>query len=158
VRLLIDNKANVELRDKDRKTALVEAARTGEDKCVKLLVDAKACVNQQNHDGLAGLHAACSGVDTGRARHADCVCLRINGKADVHLQDIAGATHTHTLKHELSIIRPVQIILFVHVHSRPPLGDRAVAEAVSTDSCFLDCCCWESADCVCVSVCFTDLG
>jgi hypothetical protein len=58
VRLLIDNKANVQLQDVNGNAGLTFAALKGHLECLKLVLDAKADINHQTSDGQNALSTA----------------------------------------------------------------------------------------------------
>ncbi|EPS39981.1 hypothetical protein H072_6288 [Dactylellina haptotyla CBS 200.50] len=86
VKLLLDAGADVNVKDKDGKTALFEAARRGHDEIVKLLLDAKVEVNSTDKDGRSALFST---IERGKKTAAK---LLLDARANVNLKDRAGVT------------------------------------------------------------------
>jgi ankyrin repeat protein len=58
MRLLLKNNADVTIANQSGQTALLFAASDGQLECLRLMIDAKADVNQDK-TGLTGLYSAC---------------------------------------------------------------------------------------------------
>ena len=86
VKKLVENKAEVNLQDKDGWSALMDAAMLGHTDTVKVLVENKADLNLQDKDGWSAL------MDAARHGHTDMVKLLVENKADVNMATTSGHT------------------------------------------------------------------
>jgi serine/threonine-protein phosphatase 6 regulatory ankyrin repeat subunit B len=86
VRLLIDAKADLEVRDKDGRTALRYASGTGRQECLQVLIENKADVKTADDEGITPTHTAAQNG------YSKCVSMLINARADVNAGDIHGLT------------------------------------------------------------------
>jgi uncharacterized protein len=86
VRILIDADADVNLRDKDGNTSLLEAARQGDEDIAQLLIDANADVNICTTSGETPIMAATVRKDKKIVR------MLIDANADVNIATVTGAT------------------------------------------------------------------
>ena len=88
-KFLIENKAYVNLQDKNGWSPLYKAVENGHLDCCDLLIKHKADVNLQDKDGWSPLHVAALN------EHLDCCDLLIKNKADVNLQINDGEVPLH---------------------------------------------------------------
>jgi ankyrin repeat protein len=58
VKLLLEKGANVDVRNRDGRTALHGAVQMGIERVVRLLLEYGAAINAQDHDGNAAIHFA----------------------------------------------------------------------------------------------------
>jgi hypothetical protein len=86
VRLLLEAKADVNVRDNDGRTALYIAASNGHEAVVKLLLEAKADANVGDRYGVTPLYIAASNG------HEAIVKLLLEAKADANVRDRYGGT------------------------------------------------------------------
>ena len=77
------------------RTALYLAANSGDLEVCKLLVDAGAELNHQNHGGDTALHIAAS------MGHLEIVRLLVNAGADITIKNIWGTTAWHLATKEI---------------------------------------------------------
>ena len=86
VKALIQAGANVNLKSKTGKTALIIAVSNGHTNCADLLIGAGASVNEASNDGTTPLHSA--------ALHGSTECLHklLTAGADVNIPDFEGCT------------------------------------------------------------------
>ena len=95
VKVLIDNGADVDLRDRQHQTALMQIARKkGREGCMELLINSGAGVDFQDRPGRSALMHAC---DMG---HIEYVQLLIKKEADIDLQGIDGLSALMILCHD----------------------------------------------------------
>ena len=88
LKALLAGGANIELTDKNRATALAEAARYGQPSCLQLLLDAGANANAQDFLGNTPLvHAVMS-------KHVECVRALLP-VTDLRITNILGRTALH---------------------------------------------------------------
>ncbi|MFC1567120.1 ankyrin repeat domain-containing protein, partial [bacterium] len=86
LRALLDGKADVNERNYDGTTALIEAARKGYVNCISLLSDAKADADARDNEGWTALTYAV------RNGNLNCILLLLAAKADVNRRDNNSAT------------------------------------------------------------------
>jgi hypothetical protein len=86
MRLLIDAKADLEVRDRGGRTALYCASNTGRQKCLQALIENKADVNSASDNGNTPAHGAAY------EGNSKCLSMLINAKADVNARDIHDQT------------------------------------------------------------------
>ena len=80
-RQLLEDGANLEMRDSGGRTAMMWAAKNGKLKCLQLLLESGAAINAQDDDGMTPLMFAAS---TGRQ---ECVRLLLENHAAVHRRE-----------------------------------------------------------------------
>jgi hypothetical protein len=85
-RLLIDAKADLEVRDKDGFTALRFASNQGTLECLQVLIESKADVNTADDDGDTPAHSAAA------TDHPMSLGMLIDAKADVNVKNMDGQT------------------------------------------------------------------
>ena len=90
IKSLLNQGANVNVREKDGQTPLHYAAYLNNINIAKLLIDSGADVNVQDEDGWAPLRWAV------RAENFDLVKLLIENGADVNVQDKDGCAPLHS--------------------------------------------------------------
>ena len=128
VRSLLDNKAEVNRRDRHGRTPLHYAAREGYVEKVRSLLDNKAEVNTRDRYGRTPLHYAANGG------YCDIAELLLECRAEVNAMDNKGTSllHRASRKNHLDIIR---LLLDHHAdidaktkHGRTPLYEAAAQE------------------------------
>ncbi len=86
LKILIDAGADLDLKTKDGKTALMIAARRGKIDALKMLIAAKAGLNHQDNDGRTAIMNALIHA------HSEAFKLLIEAGADLNLQELKGNT------------------------------------------------------------------
>lgn len=89
VQVLLNNNAQVNLRDKNHMTALMYA---NESESCQLLIDAGADINAQDNDGNTALILICQRCDYYNNEYTDTVKLLIKAGTDVNIQNNDGET------------------------------------------------------------------
>ena len=84
VRELIDTEANVDVQDKQRRTALMLASKNGHLDIVKTLVNAGAALNLQGNEGGYGGNTAL--MYACRHGHLEVVKILVNAGTNLNLQ------------------------------------------------------------------------
>ena len=86
---MIEEKVDINAKDKDGNTLLHTAAKAGNTATVWALIAKGAKVNAKNKGGYTPLHLAA------RKGHKDVATLLIDNKADIHAKNILGYTPLH---------------------------------------------------------------
>jgi ankyrin repeat protein len=86
IEMMLKMGAEVDSRDKDRKTPLHDACLKGHVETARLLLDHGAKIDARDHDGVTPLHDAALGG------HAKMVELLLERKADKDARDSSGLT------------------------------------------------------------------
>ena len=84
IQIMIAKKANVNLKNSQKRTALNFAASSGKSKAVEILLESKACVKSQNNKGESALMVSVPNVDV--------MEILLSKKANPNLQDRIGDT------------------------------------------------------------------